>query len=218
ICKLSRQLRPLLQSTTSRIDTVKRNANISTVAGSTVGVVSGALCITGLALAPVTFGVSTALTIAGAATGAAAAISGITTGITEAVLKSNDICKINDLLNEYKSEISGIHYCLCIRNVLYKDVWDVPSMKKIVTSLIKQADLTRVADVAGDVGTAGVRGVAKGAARVELTKYRDLYELLQRGRRKVEEYKELLEMPCPLKAVRITQNKSLNSQVLRHSK
>uniref|UniRef100_A0A8C4SAP7 Uncharacterized protein n=1 Tax=Erpetoichthys calabaricus TaxID=27687 RepID=A0A8C4SAP7_ERPCA len=187
-----------IESTTSRIDTVKRNANISTVAGSTVGVVSGALCITGLALAPVTFGVSTALTIAGAATGAAAAISGITTGITEAVLKSNDICKINDLLNEYKKQIS--------------------ENQEIDSEY-----------VAGDVGTAGVRGVAKGAARVggivlsgvfivvdiysilsnsidlskgsksrsaaakkrtasmlraELTKYRDLYELLQRGRRK----------------------------------
>lgn len=65
------------------VDKVHRDCNISKVAASSTGVVSGILTIVGLSLAPVTAGVSLVLSATGMGLGAAAAVTGVTASIVE---------------------------------------------------------------------------------------------------------------------------------------
>ncbi|XP_070264942.1 apolipoprotein L2-like [Myotis yumanensis] len=65
------------------VDKVHKDCTISKVAASSTGVVSGILTIIGLSLAPVTAGASLVLLATAAGLGAAAAVTGVTTGIVE---------------------------------------------------------------------------------------------------------------------------------------
>jgi apolipoprotein L len=66
-----------------------RRQNIGKIAYSSTGIIAGGLTITGIALAPFTFVASLGLTIAGAATGAASGIAGISHGIAAHVSSIN---------------------------------------------------------------------------------------------------------------------------------
>uniref|UniRef100_A0A8C4TC57 Apolipoprotein L3 n=1 Tax=Erpetoichthys calabaricus TaxID=27687 RepID=A0A8C4TC57_ERPCA len=111
-----------IEKIASEMDTVKKNVSITNVAGGTVGIVSGALCITGLALAPVTLGASTALTIAGAAVGAAAGLGGAAATITEVTLNRSDQKKIQEILNKYKHTIARIEGCIGKEELVFREV------------------------------------------------------------------------------------------------
>lgn len=78
-----------LEENAVQLDRMKLGAKISSVAGSSVGAAGGILSIVGLALTPVTAGVSLALTIAGVSLGVTSGVNSITTGITE--MKVNSI-------------------------------------------------------------------------------------------------------------------------------
>ncbi|CAN0126600.1 unnamed protein product [Lampetra fluviatilis] len=80
-----------------------RDGNISKVAGSSTGIVGGALAITGLALIPVTFGASLGLTIAGTVMGVAGGIT--TAGASIAVLVMNNASTKEAMENIKKDKI-----------------------------------------------------------------------------------------------------------------
>ncbi|XP_057598455.1 apolipoprotein L2-like [Hippopotamus amphibius kiboko] len=74
-----------LQALADNIDKVHRDCTISNVAATSAGAVSGVLTILGLALAPVTAGISLAVSATGLGLGAAAAVTSVSTSIVERV-------------------------------------------------------------------------------------------------------------------------------------
>ncbi|XP_072828519.1 apolipoprotein L3-like [Vicugna pacos] len=82
-----------------KVDKVHRDCTITQVSGTLAGVASGILAIAGLALAPVTAGVSLALSATGLGLGAAAAVTGVTTSVVERVVTSSAETEANDLIS-----------------------------------------------------------------------------------------------------------------------
>uniref|UniRef100_A0A8C6FQN0 Apolipoprotein L3 n=1 Tax=Moschus moschiferus TaxID=68415 RepID=A0A8C6FQN0_MOSMO len=80
-----KKLRELADS----VDKVHRDCTISNVVASSTGVVSGALGILGLVLAPFTAGLSLGLSATGIGLGAAAAVTGLSTMVVESVNMSS---------------------------------------------------------------------------------------------------------------------------------
>ncbi|XP_014635887.1 PREDICTED: apolipoprotein L3-like [Ceratotherium simum simum] len=72
-----------LHTLADKVDKVHRDCTISNVVAASTGTVSGILTILGLALAPVTAGVSLALSATGIGLGAAAAVTGVSTSIVD---------------------------------------------------------------------------------------------------------------------------------------
>ncbi|XP_006241996.1 apolipoprotein L3 isoform X1 [Rattus norvegicus] len=74
-----------LHALADKVDKVHRDCTVSQVVASSSSAVSGVLTILGLALAPVTAGVSLALSATGMGLGAAAAVTSVSTSIVEKV-------------------------------------------------------------------------------------------------------------------------------------
>ncbi|CAK6443875.1 unnamed protein product [Pipistrellus nathusii] len=72
-----------LYALADEVDKVHKDCTITQVAAASIGTVSGVLSIVGVCLAPFTFGASMAITGAGLALGAAAAVTGVTANIME---------------------------------------------------------------------------------------------------------------------------------------
>ena len=72
-----------LEENAVQLDRMRKGSKISSVAGSSVGAVGGVLSIVGLALIPVTAGVSLGLTMAGLGMGITSGVNSIVTTATE---------------------------------------------------------------------------------------------------------------------------------------
>ncbi|XP_043297587.1 apolipoprotein L2-like isoform X1 [Cervus canadensis] len=78
-----------LHALADKVDKVHRDCTISSVVATSAGAVSGVLTILGLALAPVTAGISLGLSATGLGLGAAAAVTSVSTSIVEHVSRSS---------------------------------------------------------------------------------------------------------------------------------
>lgn len=74
-----------LRELADKIDKVHRSCTISSVVANSAGAVSGVLTVLGLALAPMTAGISLGLSATGLGLGAAAAVTSVSTSIVEHV-------------------------------------------------------------------------------------------------------------------------------------
>ncbi|XP_071028487.1 uncharacterized protein [Oncorhynchus clarkii lewisi] len=101
-----------LEENAVQLDRMKLGAKISSVAGSSVGVAGGILSIVGLALTPVTAGVSLALTIAGASLGVTSGVNSITTGITEMKVNSIHEKKASEIFQSFMEDVESLQECL----------------------------------------------------------------------------------------------------------
>ncbi|KAB5554305.1 hypothetical protein PHYPO_G00048810 [Pangasianodon hypophthalmus] len=101
-----------LEEAAVQLDKMKKGSNISTVAGSSVGIAGGVLSIVGLALAPVTAGVSLALTLTGAGLGVTSGVNGIVTGITEIAVNSHQRKNAKKLFIRFMEDIQKILDCM----------------------------------------------------------------------------------------------------------
>lgn len=83
------------------LDKMNKGAKISSVAGSSVGAAGGVLSIVGLALIPVTAGVSLGLTIAGMSMGVTSGASSLVTTLTEVGVNSTQQKKANEVFENF---------------------------------------------------------------------------------------------------------------------
>ncbi|TWW70453.1 hypothetical protein D4764_18G0012590 [Takifugu flavidus] len=72
-----------LDESTGQMDKMHKGSKISSIAGSSVGAAGGVMTIVGLALSPVTAGVSLGLTIAGIGLGVTSGVNSLVTTLTE---------------------------------------------------------------------------------------------------------------------------------------
>ncbi|KAI1884504.1 hypothetical protein AGOR_G00227060 [Albula goreensis] len=107
-----REFLGMLEEGATKLDRMKMGANISSVAGSTVGLAGGVVSIVGLALAPVTAGLSLTLTLAGVGLGVTSGINGLATGIAEFSVNSYHGKKVNKVLQCYKEDVGTLLECL----------------------------------------------------------------------------------------------------------
>ncbi|CAB1342029.1 unnamed protein product, partial [Coregonus sp. 'balchen'] len=101
-----------LEESAVQLDRMKLGAKISSVAGSSVGVAGGILSIVGLALTPVTAGVSLALTIAGVSLGVISGVNSLTTGITEMKVNSIHEKKASKVFQSFMEDVESLQECL----------------------------------------------------------------------------------------------------------
>nr|XP_029507550.1 uncharacterized protein LOC115122484 isoform X3 [Oncorhynchus nerka] len=108
-----------LEENAVQLDRMKLGAKISSVAGSSVGVAGGILTIVGLALTPVTGGVSLALTIAGASLGVTSGVNSLNTGITEMKVNSIHEKKASEIFQSFMEDVESLQECLedVVRNM-----------------------------------------------------------------------------------------------------
>ncbi|XP_075884855.1 uncharacterized protein LOC142890005 isoform X2 [Nelusetta ayraudi] len=97
-----------LEVTAVQLDRMNKGAKISSVAGSSVGLVGGVLSIVGLALIPVTAGVSFALTMTGLGLGVTSGVNGIVTTATEIGVNQTEKNKANKTLKSFMKNVQAL--------------------------------------------------------------------------------------------------------------
>ncbi|KAJ8386107.1 hypothetical protein AAFF_G00177010 [Aldrovandia affinis] len=107
-----REFLEALEEGAVQLDRMKMGVNISSVAGSTVGLAGGVMSIVGLALAPVTAGLSLTLTLVGVGLGVTSGVNGLATGIAELSVNSYRGKKVNEILQSYKEDVGMLLECL----------------------------------------------------------------------------------------------------------
>uniref|UniRef100_A0A8K9X7Q0 Apolipoprotein L n=1 Tax=Oncorhynchus mykiss TaxID=8022 RepID=A0A8K9X7Q0_ONCMY len=95
-----------------QLDRMKLGAKISSVAGSSVEAAGGILFIVGLALTPVTAGLSLALTIAGFSLGATSGVNSLTNGMTEMKVNSIQEKKASKVFQNFMEDVESLQECL----------------------------------------------------------------------------------------------------------
>ncbi|XP_036446349.1 uncharacterized protein LOC118821722 [Colossoma macropomum] len=101
-----------LKETEDKLDKLKKGSRISAVTGSSVGAAGGALSITGLALAPVTGGLSLALTFTGLGLGALSGVNSVVTFITKMAIKKKQGKKASNIFESFKEDVDKVLDCL----------------------------------------------------------------------------------------------------------
>ncbi|XP_030262549.1 uncharacterized protein LOC115574970 [Sparus aurata] len=95
-----------------KLDSMNKGARISGVAGSSVGAVGGVLSIVGLALIPVTAGVSLGLTIGGAALGVTSGVNSAVTTATEIGVNRTQQNKASEVFQSFMEDVQSLQDCL----------------------------------------------------------------------------------------------------------
>uniref|UniRef100_A0A8C6UWC8 Si:ch73-233k15.2 n=1 Tax=Neogobius melanostomus TaxID=47308 RepID=A0A8C6UWC8_9GOBI len=101
-----------LEDRAVQLDRMNMGARISSVAGSSVGAVGGVLSIIGLALIPVTAGVSLALTMTGVGLGITSGVNSAVTTATEIGVNRTQQKRASETFQKYMEDVKNIQDCL----------------------------------------------------------------------------------------------------------
>ncbi|XP_029691798.1 apolipoprotein L6-like [Takifugu rubripes] len=101
-----------LDESTGQMDRMHKRSRISSIAGSSVGAVGGVMTIVGLALSPVTAGVSLGLTIAGISLRVTSGVNGLITTLTEVGVKSREKNKASKTFEDFMKDAGDLYECL----------------------------------------------------------------------------------------------------------
>lgn len=101
-----------LEEHAAQLDRMSKGAKISSVAGSSVGAVGGVLSVVGLALIPVTAGLSLTLTMAGVGLGITSGVNNIVTTATSVGVNHTHQKKANNVFLNFMEDVQSIQDCL----------------------------------------------------------------------------------------------------------
>ncbi len=101
-----------LEEAAVNLNRMKTGASISTVAGSSVGIVGGVLSALGIVLVPITAGASLGLTVAGASLGGVSAATSIATNSAEIAVNIQNGNKARSSIKSYNDDMVKIEECL----------------------------------------------------------------------------------------------------------
>ncbi|CAK6968853.1 uncharacterized protein LOC128378913 [Scomber scombrus] len=101
-----------LEESAVQLDRMNKGAKISSVAGSSVGAVGGILSIIGLALIPVTAGVSLALTMTGVGLGITSGVNSAVTTATEIGVNRTYQKKASEAFQSFMEDVQILQDCL----------------------------------------------------------------------------------------------------------
>ncbi|XP_065129945.2 uncharacterized protein [Paramisgurnus dabryanus] len=128
-----------LEESAVQLDRMKKGASISTVAGSSLGIAGGVLSIVGLALAPVTAGVSLALTLTGVGLGVTSGVNSLVTGITETAVNIHHGKNARNIFREFMNDTNKMQCCLeqaSVKHVKDLDVVDIFKAEKVLVRAV----------------------------------------------------------------------------------
>uniref|UniRef100_A0A6I8RRH7 Uncharacterized protein n=1 Tax=Xenopus tropicalis TaxID=8364 RepID=A0A6I8RRH7_XENTR len=101
-----------LRSIADGIDTFHKKATIASVVGNSVGIVGRITTIAGIALAPVTFGASLTVTMAGAGVSTAGGITGAASSIADTVNIRKKGKRVEKIIQAVQSDIAHLEELL----------------------------------------------------------------------------------------------------------
>ncbi|XP_029945429.1 apolipoprotein L2-like [Salarias fasciatus] len=101
-----------LEETAVQLDRMNMGARISAVAGSSVGVVGGILSIVGLALMPITAGVSLSLILAGTGLGVTSGVNSMVTTATEMGVNNTQQKKAKNTFKSFMEDVQRLQACV----------------------------------------------------------------------------------------------------------
>uniref|UniRef100_A0A3Q3G2M1 Apolipoprotein L n=1 Tax=Labrus bergylta TaxID=56723 RepID=A0A3Q3G2M1_9LABR len=101
-----------LEEIAVQLDSMNKGAKISSVVGSSVGAVGGVLSIIGLALAPVTAGVSLALTMTGIGLSITNGVNNLVTTATELGVNTTQRNKAAKVFKGFMKDLQSLQDCL----------------------------------------------------------------------------------------------------------
>ncbi|XP_034075543.1 uncharacterized protein apol isoform X3 [Gymnodraco acuticeps] len=159
-----------------QLDRMNKGAKISSVAGSSVGAVGGVLSIVGLALIPVTAGVSLALTMTGVGMGITSGVNSAVTTATEIGVNHTYQKKAREVFESFMEDVQCLQECLeevTERETIHIDVLGVGKV----------------------FAKAGVIGARAALWRSEVDSWQKIHDLLCEGLKISEENKAILETP-----------------------
>ncbi|KAM6965954.1 uncharacterized protein apol [Tautogolabrus adspersus] len=112
--RLPRMLQSLneLEEVAVQLDSMNKGAKISSVVGSSVGAIGGVLSIIGIALIPVTAGVSLGLTMTGIGLSVTSGVNGVVTTATEIGVNSTQQKKAAEVFKRFMEDLQSLQDCL----------------------------------------------------------------------------------------------------------
>ncbi|XP_063072240.1 apolipoprotein L4-like isoform X2 [Engraulis encrasicolus] len=101
-----------LEECARQLDNLKFRVNISSVAGSSLSIVGGILSIVGMALIPVTAGVSSVLTVAGISCGVTSGVNSLVTGVAEMTVSKKHRDRSETTFQCFMKDVQTLVVCM----------------------------------------------------------------------------------------------------------
>uniref|UniRef100_A0A3B4WBI8 Apolipoprotein L n=1 Tax=Seriola lalandi dorsalis TaxID=1841481 RepID=A0A3B4WBI8_SERLL len=156
-----------LEESAVQLDRMNKGAKISSVAGSSVGAVGGVLSIIGLALIPVTAGVSLALTMTGVGLGITSGVNSVVTTATEVGVNVTQQKKASEVLKLFMEDVQSLQDCL--EEVTNRETTEISVVVEVSKVLCKAGvvgkNIDALVDVVAQEGKA-LRNVPRAAADI----------------------------------------------------
>ncbi|KAL6102478.1 uncharacterized protein ACO6RY_02083 [Pungitius sinensis] len=169
-----------LEQNAVQLDRMNKGAKISSVVGSSVGAAGGVLSIIGLALIPVTAGVSLALTMTGVGMGITSGVNGLVTAATEMGVNHTHQKQAGEVFQRFMEDVQILQDCL-------EEVSQTATTPEDVA-----LGVGKVFCSGGAIGT-GIDGLVDAAAALKMLKSEDL--VVGAGKVAMQEGKALRNAP-----------------------